>query len=69
MTTQEALTSSQFCIFKWERAEPGLPRHIICFNDSSIAKFVSAGRGTVVMDGLTVGEARDRAHALNLSTL
>jgi hypothetical protein len=69
MTTQEALTSSQFCIFKWERAEPCLPRHIVCFQDSSIALFVSAGRGTIVSDRLTIGEARDRAHLLNLSTL
>jgi hypothetical protein len=61
--------SSQFCVFKWERAERDLPRHIVCFHDSSIARFVSAGHGTIVSDRLTVGEARDRAHLLNLSTL
>jgi len=46
MTTQEALTSSQFCIFRWERAVRGLPRHIVCFHDSSIANVVSAGLPT-----------------------
>ena len=65
MTTQQALTSAQFCIFRWERAERGLPRHIVCFQDSSIFRFVSAGRGIIVADGLTMSEARERAHSLN----
>lgn len=47
----------------------GLPRHIVCFHDSSITRFVSAGHGMVIADGLTIAEAQDRAHLLNSSTL
>jgi hypothetical protein len=68
MTTQQAITSSQFCVFKWERVESGLPRHIVCFHDSSIVTFVSAGRGRVVAEGLTLPEARDQALVLNQSS-